>query len=80
MHYVIAPSLKERFVIAIDGKEERQRGCIEEAEVFLFSGRSWPLSKWLQADDLDDVRYADLAAGKKVRATAESELSEKEMK
>ena len=30
--------------------------------------------------DLDDVRYADLAAGKKVRATAETELSEKEMK
>ena len=32
-------------------------------------------------DDPDDVgRYADLAAGKKVRAPDETELSEKEMK
>ena len=61
--------------LAIDGKEERQRGCIEEAEVFLFSCQNEYAS-----DDLDDVRYADLAAGKKVRATAETELSEKEMK
>ena len=67
--------MKERFVIAIDGKEERQRGCIEEAEVLLFSCQNEYAS-----DDLDDVRYADLAAGKKVRATAETELSEKEMK
>ena len=33
---------------------------------------------WYDPDDV--VRYADLAAGKKVRAPAETELSEKEMK
>ena len=70
------------------GKEEGERGCAEEAEVaFTMSHDSkqklpqnWKLYLKHPPPHDHHGRYADLAAGKKVRAPDETELSEKEMK